>query len=112
MPVHRLPCSRLPAPDSRAGSAPEAASLAATAVGVAAATSLAAAWALHTSPSLFGVGILSLLLAAAILHRPEVGALLLVVFVAVIDRELWFDRGLPGLGATIKPTDQFPFAIS
>ncbi len=71
-------------------------------VSVAFATSFAVT---TTSPVLVLGGLATVLLSALILRRPDIGALIVIVLVAMVPRAVLFDRGLPLGGGSLKVTD-------
>jgi O-antigen ligase len=89
----RLPAQRLPADDMV---------LMAAAAGVAVAAGLMAT---TVSPGVLLTLIGAVVLTAILVGRPHVGALALIVLVALFPRSELFDRGLPIAGGDLKMTD-------
>jgi O-antigen ligase len=68
--------------------------------------SLALGWlASRSSPLLLALGLAGLAAGLMILLRPDIGALLVLLIVALIPRESLFEHGLPFFGGSLKVTD-------
>jgi O-antigen ligase len=72
---------------------------------IAGATLAAASLAVTLPPAAIGVGVVGSAAALLIITRPETGALVLVLLMALVDRNVWFDNGIPFAGGGLKAPD-------
>jgi O-antigen ligase len=65
----------------------------------------AASLAVALSPGAIVAGVVGTAAAVLIIVRPETGALVLVLLMALVDRDVWFNNGIPFAGGGLKAPD-------